>query len=68
MELTKKERETAGRKNYDAYKISVGGVSFNGQKLKEFDEMPEKIRNAWMDGAIQSNVYLTSLLNKTRTS
>ena len=42
MELTKKERETAGRKNYDAYKISVGGVSFNGQKLKEFDEMPEK--------------------------
>ena len=63
IELTKEQREKAGKVNYDAYKESVGGVSFNGQKLKEFHEMPEKICNAWMEGAIQAYEHIATFLN-----
>lgn len=33
---------------YNVYKEAVGGLTWNGDKMKEFDEMPEKQRNAWI--------------------
>jgi len=32
---------------YDIYKHAVGGKSWNGEKLKEYDELPANIKNAW---------------------
>ena len=63
-EINVDDGEHIGKNNYDVYKESVGGVSFNGQKLKEFEEMSEKIRNAWTNSALQSYVYISTLLNK----
>ena len=33
---------------YEVYKKSVGGRTFNGEKMKEFDELPENIKDAWL--------------------
>lgn len=34
-------------KSYEIYKTAVEGVTMNGDKMKELDELPEKIQNAW---------------------
>lgn len=34
-------------KAYEIYKQNVGGVTMDGETMKEFDELPEKIRKAW---------------------
>ena len=33
---------------YEIYREAVGGVTWNGDKMKEFNEMPEKQRNGWI--------------------
>ena len=33
-----------GKICYDTYKDAVGGLMFNGEKMKEFSEMPDYIR------------------------
>ena len=41
-----------GRKNYEAYCKSTGGVSLiSGDKLPEFENLKEEIKNAWQDAA-----------------
>ena len=32
---------------YDIYREAVGGQTWNGDKMKDFNEMPEKQRNGW---------------------
>ena len=34
---------------YKIYKNSVGGIAWNGDKMKDFDEMPDKQKNAWIE-------------------
>ena len=34
-------------KSYDIYRESVGGVTMAGDKMKDINELPEKVRNAW---------------------
>ena len=36
-----------GKLNYEMYRKMVGGITWNGDKMKEYEEMPEKIRKAW---------------------
>ena len=36
---------------YDAYKGAVGGVSYNGDKLKDFNDLPNQIKFAWKESA-----------------
>ena len=36
-------------KAYEIYKKSVGGITFNGDKMKDFSDLPEGIKNAWSD-------------------
>ncbi|MBL4706121.1 MAG: hypothetical protein JKY54_16465 [Flavobacteriales bacterium] len=33
--------------SYKTYCIAVGELSWNGDKLKSFNELPENIKNAW---------------------
>lgn len=33
---------------YDAYCESVGGKAFNGDNLPPFDDVPQRIKNAWL--------------------
>ena len=33
---------------YKIYKREVGGVTFDGKPMKEFQELPNKIKNAWI--------------------
>ena len=37
--------------NYNAYRDAVGGKTWNGENMKDFDEMPDKIKNAWIKSA-----------------
>jgi hypothetical protein len=32
---------------YEIYKEAVGGKTFDGKDMKQYEEMPENIRNAW---------------------
>ena len=34
-------------KAYEIYRNAVGGITFNGDKMKELDELPKKIQDAW---------------------
>mgnify|MGYP006315056711 CR=1 FL=1 len=34
-------------KSYELYKESVGGVTMNGENMKEFFELPENVQKAW---------------------
>ena len=36
-----------GRKAYHRYREAVGGKTFDGKPMLEFDEMPERIRAGW---------------------
>lgn len=44
------------RVGYDAYCVSVGGVAFNGDRLPEFKDVPDKIQQAWMNAAVAIKV------------
>lgn len=35
-------------KAYEIYKQAVGGKTWNGEDMKQFQEMPQNIRNAWI--------------------
>ena len=37
-----------GKQTYDLYVEWVDGVSFNGEKLKDFVELPSKNQTAWI--------------------
>lgn len=39
------------RTAYKAYVASVGGLAFNGDPLPTFEQLPEKIRDAWKAAA-----------------
>jgi hypothetical protein len=54
------EKVYYGKLNYNLYKNAVGGKTWNGENMKQFDEMPINIQNAWIEGA--SGVIL-ELLN-----
>jgi hypothetical protein len=57
---------------YEIYKKNVGGITFNGEKMKEFYELPEKIKNAWLqveftllnkeNVKVSENFYLKDIL------
>ena len=32
---------------YEIYKKEVGGITWEGKPMKEFDELPNNIKNAW---------------------
>jgi hypothetical protein len=32
---------------YEIYKVSVGGITMNGDKMKNLDELPILIQTAW---------------------
>lgn len=34
---------------YNGYKKSRGGITWNGEKMKDFDDMPEDIQESWED-------------------
>jgi len=34
--------------SYSIYKREVGGTTMNGDKMKDFDELPLHIKNAWI--------------------
>ena len=36
-----------GKANYETYREMVGGVTWNGDNMKEFEEIPERLQNAW---------------------
>ena len=41
-----------GKINYEMYREAVGGVTWNGDKMKEFEEMPDNIQKAWFKAGI----------------
>ena len=41
-----------GKINYETYRETVGGVSINGDKMKEFNELSDRVKLAWAIGAI----------------
>ncbi len=40
-----------GKINYEKYRETVGEITMNGDKMKEFDELPERVKLAWGNGA-----------------
>ncbi|GAA0494145.1 hypothetical protein Ade02nite_20640 [Paractinoplanes deccanensis] len=36
---------------YDAYCTAVGGKAFNGDDLPAFDDVPQRIKDAWIVAA-----------------
>jgi len=34
-------------RSYEIYKAKVGGKTFDGKDMKQFEEMPENIQKAW---------------------
>jgi hypothetical protein len=36
---------------YNAYKNAVDGKTWNGEDMKDFKDMPDKIKNAWCESA-----------------
>lgn len=36
-----------GRIGYEAYAASTGGKTFDGRDMPTWDQLPERIRNAW---------------------
>ena len=45
-----------GRVNYESYRVAVGFKTWDGSDMKNFDELPIKIINAWIQGGIQANI------------
>lgn len=43
--------EAYGREAYDAYGESVGWKNVRGEAMPTWDELPQKIRLAWMSAA-----------------
>jgi hypothetical protein len=35
------------RMGYDAYALSTGGKTFDGRSMPSWDDLPERIRDAW---------------------
>ncbi|MDP2060422.1 MAG: hypothetical protein Q8J97_11835 [Flavobacteriaceae bacterium] len=56
-----------GEVGYKKYKESVGGIAWNGNKMKEYDELPQNIKTAWEDSAnaIRSTLDEVFKLKKT---
>ncbi len=40
-----------GKMNYEKYKETVGGKTMNGDYMKKYEELPERIKKAWNDAA-----------------
>lgn len=36
-----------GRIGYEAYAAETGGLTYDGKKMPEWDELPDRIRKAW---------------------
>lgn len=51
--------EPVGEICYNAYKEAVNSVAWNGDKMKEYDELPERLQIAWkLAGlACQKNLF-----------
>lgn len=52
-----------GRIAYNAYCDEVGWKAFNGDSLLEFDDLPDRIRNAWIRSAdeVKTRIALSIL-------
>ena len=57
-----KDGEFLGKSAYEIYADTVGGVSFDGKPLRKWEEMPEKIREAWEESA--NFTYSAGMSNK----
>jgi hypothetical protein len=45
--MSENQKNELGKLAYNTYRIGVNNKSFNGDDLKEFDELPEGIRKSW---------------------
>lgn len=52
-------------KSYDIYKEEVGGKTFNGEDMKPFEDLPEKIQNAWK--AIDKHIHIKEEITESPT-
>ena len=41
-----------GKVNYEAYRKEMNNKAWNGDALKDFEELPENVRNGWIKSAI----------------
>lgn len=48
---TESETRQLARSGYVAYAETTGGKNFRGEPMPEFDSLPEKQRDAWMNAA-----------------
>ena len=53
MKCIEESKICFGKINYNAYRDAVGGKTWNGENMKEYNDMPEKIQNAWKQSAWQ---------------
>jgi hypothetical protein len=49
---------TLGEIAYNAYKDSRGGITWNGDRMKDFFEMPEDIQESWNVCGLAVEAYL----------
>ena len=53
-----------GQVAYEAYAKAVGGKAWNGEPLKTYDELPERIKDAWSTAAMAViHKYMTGRQN-----
>ncbi len=43
--------ETYGRLGYETYGMTTGGRTFDGRDMPKWDELPQRIRDAWCNAA-----------------
>ena len=62
--LPQEIRDRMGQVAYGAYRQAVNNVTMDGKPMKEFHEMPEKVRNAWAFTAFKSSGKATIVLSE----
>jgi hypothetical protein len=51
-------KDTLARVAYEAYGESVGWKDFQGTEMPKFDDLPEKIKQAWIAAADAVDGYV----------
>lgn len=50
--MTEDDATVSGKVGYEAYAAFTGGKTFDGRQMPTWEELPDRIRNAWRESAI----------------
>ena len=45
------DHDQLGKRGYEAYAVSTGGKTYDGRDMPTWDQLPERIRQAWIAAA-----------------